>query len=601
MPKPRFKIKPKYSKPKILLLDLESDCTESLGSAGYNVRSGSFGIPYRVKAGDGFLRVAFNSELPNFSEQEIIVADLEDPPTVEQAPAGPCTDKSVPSWWTQANTGFINPRPLVMSLVSDDARRIYHHGGLFVFFSAPRRPVTYRWGHVVQLDLVGQDEAPDNWSLLPSLGDSSLRIHADRGEELSIIATGSLSRLLSEYIPDTTYTCVFSRNYNIDEERWFPLAHNKYGKAVAAAIVPSESAGWVFLLPRIVDQAGFVQTLLTEVLPGLAPRLFPHSRAITWVKEPEYELPNIRRLRQRIEGVHSAAQREIASVKEEVERERDSIAFLFQILSESGTALVQAVNATLGALGFAKVVDMDRELEEGGATGPKREDLQIRDRSPLLLIEVKGIESLPREAASLQCWKYVAPRMKELDRTDIQSLSIINHQRHLPPLDRENTNPFQDDVVENAQQHGFGLLTTWDLHRLARSYIQNHWKPEHVQELFYEVGRITPVPKHYCVLGVVDKHWPKASAVSVRLESEQLRLHDRIALELPACFEEFQVGSMQIDGSPVQVAHRGDVVGVAVESDLGKIREGVRVFHVIHGWRSVEPASGANGPGDGLT
>jgi hypothetical protein len=53
---------------------------------------------------------------------------------------------------------------------------------------------------------------------------------------------------------------------------------------------------------------------------------------------------------------------------------------------------------------------------------------------------------------ALQVWKYIAPRMKEWNRTDVQELAIINHQRNLPPLDRENIAPFLEDVLTNAQE-----------------------------------------------------------------------------------------------------------------------------------------------------
>lgn len=81
-------------------------------------------------------------------------------------------------------------------------------------------------------------------------------------------------------------------------------------------------------------------------------------------------------------------------------------------------------------------------MEKTGDTSPKREDLRIYDDSPILLVEIKGISGFPRDAAALQVAKYLAPRMREWQRTDIQGLSIINHQRNLPGLDRDNKTPF---------------------------------------------------------------------------------------------------------------------------------------------------------------
>ena len=45
-------------KPKILLVDLPDTCTKQLQSAGYNIRAGSFGSQFKVKASDGLAVVA---------------------------------------------------------------------------------------------------------------------------------------------------------------------------------------------------------------------------------------------------------------------------------------------------------------------------------------------------------------------------------------------------------------------------------------------------------------------------------------------------------------------------------------------------------------
>jgi hypothetical protein len=86
-----------------------------------------------------------------------------------------------------------------------------------------------------------------------------------------------------------------------------------------------------------------------------------------------------------------------------------------------------------------------------------------------VLVEVKGITGIPREASSLQVTKYLAPRMREWGRTDLHGLAIVNHQRHLPALDRDHEQVFQPDVLSNAEDQGFSLLTTWDLYRLVRA------------------------------------------------------------------------------------------------------------------------------------
>jgi len=67
---------PKYPKPKILLLDLESEAESILKDAGYNVTSGSFGVPYKVPRDDNRSPVIPNGSLPDFAEQEVVAVNL---------------------------------------------------------------------------------------------------------------------------------------------------------------------------------------------------------------------------------------------------------------------------------------------------------------------------------------------------------------------------------------------------------------------------------------------------------------------------------------------------------------------------------------------
>ena len=255
--------------------------------------------------------------------------------------------------------------------------------------------------------------------------------------------------------------------------------------------------------------------------------------------------------------------------------------YLHDLLRETGEPLVEAVKQTLETLGFRSVLDVDKQIENAGAGGTKREDLQICDYSPTLLIEVKGISSLPRDSGALQVWKYVAPRMKEWNRTDVQGLAIINHQRNLPALDRENDAPFREDVLTNAQEQGFGLLTPWDLFTLARRFLKRGWKHDYIQALFYQSGRIEPIPKHDEFIGIVEHFWEKVSVVGVRIEASMLMRGERIAFELPVEFEEQDVESLQVDKNPVSQAEIGMLGGIQTSLPKGQLKKGTRVFRLV--------------------
>jgi hypothetical protein len=69
---------------------------------------------------------------------------------------------------------------------------------------------------------------------------------------------------------------------------------------------------------------------------------------------------------------------------------------------------------------------------------------------------------------------------KELQRVDVKGLSIINHQRHIPPLDRENRMPFRQELLDVTTGTNLGLMTAFDLYRLAVNVRRLNWSGANV-------------------------------------------------------------------------------------------------------------------------
>src|SRR5947209_7655782 len=115
---------PRFPKPKILLVDLPDSATAKLTASGFNVQAGTFGRPYRVPPpSDDFLPVVAQANLPNYTEQEVVVIDLTPPEIADQPEGRKHTSEGAPDWYAKASRGFIDPRPRVMAEVSDDWSR----------------------------------------------------------------------------------------------------------------------------------------------------------------------------------------------------------------------------------------------------------------------------------------------------------------------------------------------------------------------------------------------------------------------------------------------------------------------------------------------
>lgn len=572
---------PKYDRPKILLLDVGEKSEKALKGEGYNISRGSFGTPYKVSKSAGYEPVIFKAALPNYTEQEIIVVDL----LAEEPTASPPGEKFTPmeelDWWAKCNRGVIDPRPRAMIMVQDEFVRILNNGGAFVIFADDRYrqdlALAQHFGRYEGLSIT-RKLPYDNWSFLPVF--LNLEIKSDHGEEMTAVdETHPLSRLLAVHLKDGAFRCTFEPNWEIKDE-WLAIANNKYGAAVAGVIAPKKKSkgGWIFVFPRISRRAEFLAAFFKNILPDLCPHLFPHAEGQNWIHRKEYELPTVLEKVAQIAVVQSEAARKVEALEKEIRVEREANQFLYDLIRGTGGNLVEAVETALGILGFTVVVDVDDEMKKAGRNKSLREDLRIHDASPILVVDVKGIAGKPADAEALQAQKHAFIYVQEQNRADVRGLTIINHQRLLPPLDRDNEMPYRKEILDNAVQLSLGLLTAWDLFRLTRGFLRNGWKHEHVKPLFYTTGRILPIPTHYEYVGIVKQSWK--SAFSVLIEAAELKVGDRLAIELPVDFEEQVILSLHLNDADVAVARSGDEVGIARAELLPKVKSGLPVFRL---------------------
>jgi len=585
---------PRFPKPKILVVDLKDDTEALLKAGGYTVEVGSFGTPYKVPKDNSYRPVVAEFNIPNYAEQEIIIIDLLPADTLEQPPKENETVPGEYDHWAKCNYGVVDPRPVPMSIYRSAFDKILMHGGVFIVFADFHTYLEIIYARQTRNGLSPvRNKRYDNWSFLTPLHWSRFGTNFVEGSEISVPnQTHSLGKLLSRHLKGATFKCTLAPKQNIVDENqiyfenhhlkaWRVMATDKYGAPVAGVFVPhGEIKGWVFIFPQLANKSRFLVEFLRDVLTELAPELFPYAEGGQWIYRDTYQLPSVLEMREQIQRIEEEAAEKVKVIEERIRLEQERTAYLRNLLIETGDPLVKAVKKALETLGFKDVLDMDEEMVKQGDTGPKREDLRVVSEPVSLLIEVKGITGLPTDADSLQVQKYVIVRMREWSRTNVQGLEIINHQKGLPALDRENENPFRQDILVNAEDQQFGLMTTWDLYILTRNFLKNNWKPENVKGLFFQSGRIQLVPAHYEFVGTVEEVWGKASAVGVRIEAASLKQGDRIAFRFPTDFEEQEVTSLQVDDQSVSVAEVSTLVGIKTHLANQQIKKGIRIYRV---------------------
>lgn len=555
----------KYHKPKILLIDLPSELTNKLKSAGFNVSAGTFGSPYKVEVSDNYQPVIPNPNLPNFSEQEIIIIDLTAPPILNFPEGKKLTSEGEEDWYAKCSLGFIDPRPSVMSWVTKSFDRILNSGGAFVIFAQPRlyQNIYEAENHFNQLKF-GEVIDADNWSFLSILS-NHLETEECQGNEI-FLQDPKLNEFyfIKEALKNTQFTVTIKFDYGY-EKYFITILKNKYGDNIGGIFFQEESKGRIVILPQITKKSEVVVSLINEFLPTLSPHLFPDFKMFKWVENNEYELDTILNYKTEKMKVNQRTKKELEEIDKKILKERERSGFLHEIITKSGDELVVSVKKCLEFIGFKKVINVDEKIDNQERSTLKQEDLQILDKSPALLLEIKGLSGLPRESDTMQVYKYIPRRMKEWDRTDVRGISIINHQRNIPPLERNNRNVFTKPQIDDANSNDITLITTWNLFLLVRGMVKWNWNPEVLQDLLYRKGILSKIPTNYLPVGRVVKYWKNLNVIEVKIDDNKIQKGQRVGyVTAKGYFEEYAL-SLEVENKNVIDAISGQTVGIKTE------------------------------------
>ncbi len=560
-------------KPEILLMDFETDVAKGLSSSGFNVSEGTFGTPYFNRNQSLINGIIPNFNFPpNYSEKEIIFINLDNstkPVTIR--------DYRHEDFKLTTTTYHksIDPRLWGMIAARRSFNRILEHKGIFVIFADQRKEYKCQ-----PIDIPGHEQETfsiSNWSFLNIFDIDGFQILPDAtGKELQIETEDKqLKNVFKRYTQNVSFNYQLNLSYPFDLN-CSTLLKNKYDQVISIEKKFAQNE-LVYIFPQFENKKQFILDFIKEFLSERTPSLFPELQGAKWVHDPDYEHSKIIELNHSIEEISKESENKINEIKAEIREIYSSNKYLHDLLTETGDSLVKAVKTTLEVLGFKNVIDSDNELKKDSK---KLEDLQIQDKSPLLLIEVKGISTTPSDEDWLAVEKYIAPRMKEYKRTDIEGLSIINFQKQFPPLERDNKNAIRDVILDNAENNDTGLMSSWDLFKIARSYIQNSWKHEYIQNIFYQNGKINCVPNHYEIIGKIEKIWKENSSIGVILSGVALSKNDRLAFDLENEFVECNIESLQVNDFPIEAAKMGESVGIKINLKLEKLKKGTSVFKI---------------------
>ncbi len=356
-------------------------------------------------------------------------------------------------------------------LFNSFCREIVFHGGICCFF------VPASHGNLLGVAKLGITPDPEN-KLWP--GKTAHRLPTERSFE-------ALSSFLTRWftIPSVYVGLSAARELQIDPTNLIlDLAGVPYSIAFPVSL-GGPQPGLLICLPDYGDRADALDSLLSAVLPEIAPHLFPFRYDLSWLKEPEFTHPRILALQANKQAVRDEAQRKLDSLEEQIHMHEAGEQHLRDLLTAAGDPLKSAVRKTLEELfklaGVADVtvLDVDADAALRGSSRQEREDLKIEWGETIFLLNVAGREQFFKENSINQIDRH--QRLFVRDNPDVPVKNVrsllIGNFNYAGGLDARKRGEMFGTGTAQARDRlvdaGYGAMTTFDLYRLLRAVHRN--------------------------------------------------------------------------------------------------------------------------------
>jgi hypothetical protein len=142
-------------------------------------------------------------------------------------------------------------------------------------------------------------------------------------------------------------------------------------------------------------------------------------------------------------------------------------------------------------------------------------------------------------------------------------LYIVNHQKHLPPLKRENP-PFKENQIADAENDHRGLITTWQLFNLYFSIKSGAITKEETRARFSNSGLIEFAPSAIIPLGK-PKSVKKEGTVIILDLSTRIQNTGELFIKRDERYYPTKISEIQKDDHTVEAAESG---GVGIKIDI---------------------------------
>ncbi|MTJ08437.1 hypothetical protein [Anabaena sp. UHCC 0204] len=557
--------------PKICAIDLDPEIIEALRDRGLQCFSGTLGSQVKVpnfNIGNQYPCLPNFDFPPNLHEYDIVIVDLQTHDPIEYK-ASEHTHLSTKGskqhiLLSKYPEKIFDPRPLSASILYKELVELVEveKETLIIVFSAANEVIEYNfcsltpYGH--------QEYNPESHSLYVFL--PFLQGILNKNGKNVIISSNireEVKNILYKYSKDFRYSAIFEHptewvpdeNRYIDQNKFIPLLLNNTNEIIGFIYSTYHShPSRVFVFPQIINKKReFLIELLDEVLPEIFPKIFPYNDQFSWLKSEKYLLPNQKDFIAKKEKIEDEHKKLVAQIEDDIKQNQVQYQFLHDLLSETGDSLVKSVEQFLIWLGFTNIINMDETKPE-----IKEEDIQIPLDNGLLVVEIKGIGGTSKDRECSQVNKIKNRRQKDRRTFDVFALYLVNHQRYLPPHERENP-PFTQHQIDDAKYEERGLLTTYELFQLYFNIEKGFIKKEDARDALLQYGLVQFKPSNAQFIGTPLEIHHKGTVVILQLDNIPLYTGARIIICNNGDYYSAEIIEIKDKGKIVPSASHGEI------------------------------------------
>ncbi len=562
-------------RPRICCLDLKDDTISALEKSGANLYNGTLGakikVPNSIRRENHELLLHYDFPL-NLHEYDIIIIDLDGYKTIDYKPEDhhkeTHTGKSSSRLLSSFPETLFDPRPLSSYLLRIELNKISNRKYLVLAFSSEAYYIEYETVRTTEGRSERQGIVKYNiysfWDHVPF---SEIKY----GTEITVNnkMRDDLQVLFEKYKANTTYNQTFLHptkwvnNESIEDGKYFPLMKNM-NNDIISYIEMNENENLI-ILPQIKEKSDFLLEFLTKVAPSIYPELFPFSTTFNWKDLKEYWLPNHSNLLSDKSNIQKEYEKKIKECDKIIDSNLTKFLFLHEIITETDDTLVKSLIKFLKWLEFDNVNDYDETNSESNIL---EEDIQVELSEGLLIIECKGIGGTSTDPDCSQISKIKHRRCRDRDSFDVYALYIVNHQRYLPPLKRQNP-PFTENQIQDAKDDERGLLSTWQLFNLYYEIENGIISKEEARQTILEFGLIEFRPKNLNYIDEPTELFYGGEICIVNIDNISISVNDELIVEKNGKFDKVNVLDIQVNGKSVTNGSQGEL-GLKLSSKIRK-------------------------------